>query len=332
MKKILTLLLTTVLLGLTACTPTIENAVTSTQNQEISQTENTSQLPEIPVTKPTSDRAGNTISVPVEIEKILTLAPSITQIAQSMGFSEMILGIDDYSEGYLLEPIDNPKIFDMQNPDNETIMTLEPDIIFVTGMSMVEGVNPFQPIIDAGICVAEIPSSNSLESIKEDIKFIADCMGTPEKAEIIIDKMDSDIAEIKAIGDTITEKKTIMFEVSAMPYIYSFGSGTFLDEMITLIGAENVFHNEISWIPVSEESALAANPDVILTSIYYLDDPEGEILSRAGWEAVTAVKNKAVHRFDSDQTDIPNQFITEALYEMAKFVYPEQYAEVEYSE
>jgi iron complex transport system substrate-binding protein len=144
--------------------------------------------------------------------------------------------------------------------------------------------------------------------------------------------MNADIEAIKAIGDTITEKKTVMFEISAMPAIYSFGSGTFLDEMINIIGTENVFADRDSWISVSEESAIAANPDVILTSVYYIDDPEGEILSRTGWDAVTAINQKAVHKFDSDQTDVPNQFVTEALFEMAKFVYPEHYAELTYAD
>jgi iron complex transport system substrate-binding protein len=264
-------------------------------------------------------------------DRILTLAPSLTQIAQSMGYSDMIVGIDSYSEQYLLEPIENVMIFDMQNPDNETIMTLNPDIIFVSNLSMVDGANPFEPLLDAGITIVEIPSSNSLEAIKSDITYFAECMGAPEKAESIVAKMDADIAEIKAIGETITDKKTVHFEISALPYIYSFGSDTFLNEMITIIGAENVYASEVSWIAVSEESALAANPDVILTSTNYIDDPAGEIMSRSGWEAVTAIKNGEVYKLLSTQTDIPNQFAIEVLYEMAKTVYPDEYANVEYS-
>jgi iron complex transport system substrate-binding protein len=102
--------------------------------------------------------------------------------------------------------------------------------------------------------------------------------------------------------------------------------------MITIIGAENAFADQNSWIAVAEESAIASNPDVILTSVYYIEDPVGEIMSRSGWEAVTAIKNSAVYQFESRQTDIPNQFVIEALYEMAKFVYPDEYAGVEYNE
>jgi iron complex transport system substrate-binding protein len=281
---------------------------------------------------PTLDMAGNEISVPEKIERILSLSPASTQILQSMGYSDLIVGIDSYSEGYLLSDIENVMIFDMQAPDVEKILTLSPDIIFIPGISLVDGMNPYSPLIDAGICVAVIPSAESFEQIKTDINFIAECMGEPQKAASIINKMDADIAAVRAIGDRIEDKKTVMFEIASMPYIYSFGSGTYLNEMIEIIGAENVFAAENSWIAVSEESALAANPDVILTSVNYIDDPVGEILSRTGWEAVTAVKTKSVYKFKTDQTDIPNQFVIEALYEMAKFVYPDEYEKLEYTE
>jgi iron complex transport system substrate-binding protein len=299
-------------LCLSACNQTAETAPTSV--------------------KTTVDRDGNEIKVPEKIDKIITLAPSITQTLQSMGYSDKIVGIDNYSEPYLLEPLEEAAVFESTAPDNETILMLAPDIIFVTGMSFVEGVNPYQTLIDSGICVAVIPSSNSLDSIRQDIAFIADCMGEPSTATVIIDKMNDDIETIKNIGETITEKKRVHFEIAALPYIYSFGKGTFLDEMITIIGAENVYGEEDSWIAVAEESAIASNPDVILTSINYIDDPVGEILNRTGWEAVTAVKNGEVYKFTSDQTDVPNQFVTEALFEMAKFVYPDEYADVNYKE
>jgi iron complex transport system substrate-binding protein len=284
------------------------------------------------VTSETVDRAGNAVTLPASVNRVLTLAPNITQIMQSLGFSDKIVGIDSYSEGYLFSPVGDAVKFDMLAPDVETMLTLEPDIVFVTGMSFVDGINPYQPLIDAGICVVCIPSSDSLDGIRGDITFIAECMGTPEKATPILEKMDADIAAVKAIGDTITDKKGVMFEIAASPAIYSFGSGTFLNEMIEIIGAKNVFADQMSWIAVTDESAIAANPDVILTSVYYIDDPEGEILSRSGWEAVTAVNTKQVYKLESTQTDVPSHFVTQALFEMAKCVYPEQYAALSYTD
>ena len=115
------------------------------------------------------------------------------------------------------------------------------------------------------------------------------------------------------------------FEISAAPYCYSFGEGVFLNEMIDLIGAENVLAGQEGWLSVEEESVVSANPDVILTNVNYIEDPVGEILARPGWEGVTAVQNGGVHTIDNKTSSLPNENIVQALKEMAKAVYPDLY-------
>ena len=274
--------------------------------------------------QPTTDRAGNEIALPEEINKVVSLAPSTTQLLIDLGLADKIVAVDTYSAMYYEEVADLLQ-YDMMTPDNEALALLEPDVIFVTGMSFAHGENPFQPLIDLGACVVVLPSSYSIEDIRLDIAFIADVMDVEEAGQAIIDEMDKTIAEIKAIGETIEEKKTVMFEISALPYIYGPGDHTYLDEMIELIGAVNVLDGQDDWVFVSEESALAMNPDVILTSTDYIEDPIGEILSREGWGDVTAVANKAVYPISSQTSNQPNQHIVEALIDMAKAVYPEYY-------
>lgn len=58
----------------------------------------------------------------------------------------------------------------------------------------------------------------------------------------------------------------------------------------------------------------------------HIDDPVGEIKGRSGWEAVTAVKDGAVYAIDNGASSLPNHHIVDALKQMAKAVYPEQYA------
>ncbi len=102
-------------------------------------------------------------------------------------------------------------------------------------------------------------------------------------------------------------------EVAALPDIYSFGSGTFLNEMIETIGAKNVLANEKGWLPVGEEAAIAAKPDVILTNVDYIDDPAKEILERKNWEKVPAVQNKEVFAIDNRPSSLPNHHMTKAF-------------------
>lgn len=278
--------------------------------------------------KPTKDRVGNDIVIPEKIERIISLAPSTTQVLVELGLGDLLVAVDSQSPLYAEL---NPEIpqFDIMAPDMEQILALQADIVFITSMSNYSGEDVFVALRNAGVCIVEIPSSNSIDSIKADIQFISDCVDKSNEGKAIIAKMDESLNEIKTIGETIKEKKTVFFEISAAPYIYSFGKGVFLNEMIELIGASNVLGEEENWLPVTEEAAILANPDVILTSVNYMDDPIGEILNRKGFDTVTAIVNKDVYYIDNGASSLPNHNIIIALKEMAKAVYPEEYANIE---
>lgn len=276
---------------------------------------------------PTTDRAGNEISVPAEITKVISMAPSTSQVLEELGLTDLLVAVDTQTAYYMEETADLPQ-FDMMAPDCEAILALDPDIVFVTGMSYLGADDPYAELVEAGICVAQIPSSNSTIDIEDDILFISECFGMQKEGVAILNDMNDVMAEIALIGETITDKKTVLFEIACLPNIYSFGNGVFLNEMLELIGAENVFADQESWIAVTEESAIAANPDVILTSVNYIEDPVGEILGREGWENVTAVKNGSVAYIDNESSGLPNQNIVIALKEMAQAIYPEEYAEI----
>jgi len=273
---------------------------------------------------PVTDRAGNPIALPAEVNRIISLAPATSQIIESLGVLDKLVAVDTQTPLYV-EGVSALPQFDMMAPDIEQIAALQPDIVYTSGMSYLEG-NLFQQLIDMGICVVDIPSSASIADVEEDIVFTAACLGMEAEGQAIADDMQARIDALTAIGATITEKKTVMFEIAAMPYIYSFGSGTFLDEMINLIGAQNVFADHVSWMSVSEETAVAANPDVILTSVNYIEDSVGEILARPGWNVVTAVANEDVYYIDNGASSLPNHHIVDAMIEMAVAVYPEAYA------
>ena len=274
---------------------------------------------------PTEDRAGNAITVPAEITRIISLAPSTTQVLEALGALDSLVAVDNQTPMYVDGTSELPQ-FDMMAPDVEQIAALEPDVVFASGLSYLDG-NPFAALTEMGVCVVDIPSSASIADVEDDIRFIAACLGKDAEGEAIVNEMSASIDAIAAIGATIEDKKTVLFEISALPYIYSFGAGTFLDEMITLIGAENVFGDQAGWLAVNEEDAVAANPDVILTNVNYIEDSVGEILGREGWDVVTAVANADVHYIDNGASSLPNQHIIDALIEMAVAVYPEAYAD-----
>ena len=324
MKKIVSLLLVLCMIfAVTACgttNPPAEESKSPPVEESKAPPVEESTVPQID-----KDREGNSITLPAKIEKVMAFGPSNSEILLALGEADKLIAVDTYATNIDGLPADLPQ-FDMMTPDAEKIVALAPNVIFITGMSKLMGEDdPYKSITDTGVCVIYIPSSGSIQGIKEDIRFIADVMGQSAKGDEIVSRMEKEIEDIKKIGDTITDKKKVYFEISAAPYMYSFGTDTFLNEMIELIGAENVLANQKSWISVSDEVVLSTNPDVILTSVNYLDDAVGEIMARAGWDAVTAVKDEAVYQISTDASNRPSQNITRALQEMAKAVYPDKY-------
>lgn len=270
------------------------------------------------------DREGNDFTKPNKVERIISTAPSNTEVLVALGMADKLVAVDKYSEDVKGISEDIPKI-NFRNPDAETIIGLEPDIIIASGHNKAGDEDPFQAVKDAGIPVVYIPSSVSFDGIYGDIEFIGNLVDKKKEASKLVEDMKKEVADIKAIGDTITDKKKVYFEIGSGSKLSSFGSDTFLNEAISIIGAKNIFESEKSWISPSEESVIAANPDVILTNQAFLDNPIGSIATRKGWEGVTAIKNNQIFLLDKNTTSRPSQNVIAALKEMAKAVYPDKY-------
>ena len=276
--------------------------------------------------RPATDREGYAITLPQNINKIVSIGPSNTEILAGLGFGGKIIAADTYSSGVAGLSSNVPATLDILSLDAEYIINLMPDVIFITGMARGGSEdNPLALVSAVGITVIYMPTSVSIAAIMEDIRFIAAVMDAREAGDRLVSNMQAEIDKINRIAAGIREKRKVYFEISAAPWMYSFGSGTFLNEMIELTGAVNVFKDQTSWISVSDEALLAANPDVILTSVDYLDDPINEILRRPGFGAITAVRNRNVFRIDTASSNRPSQNIIKALNEIARAVYPEYY-------
>ena len=245
-----------------------------------------------------------------------------------LGLADRIVAVDTYTAMYEPELAEGLPQFDMMTPDVEQLAALEPDVVFITGMSTVDGDDPFQALMNLGIQVVVIPSSSSIEGIMQDVLFIGECLNNVSAAQALVDDMHDQIDAVAAIGLTIEQKKTVGIEVAALPYLCYAGGETYLNEMIQLVGAVNAYGDQPAWASVTEEAAVAVNPDVILTAIDYLPDPVDEILNREGWGEVTAIAND-VYQLDSESANQPNHKIVKALWQIAEAVYPEAFSAVD---
>jgi iron complex transport system substrate-binding protein len=272
------------------------------------------------------DREGNNFKQPKKVTTIISTAPSNTEILVGLGLSDKLVAIDKYSADIDGINKDLPKI-DFKNPDAETLVGLKPDIIIASGHNKTGNEDPLAAVKEAGIEVVYIPTSSSIEDLYKDIDFIAKVTGTEKKGEEMINNMKSDIDSIKKIGTTITNKKNVYFEIGSTSALYSFGNNTFLNEMIEIVGAKNIFANENSWISPSPETIVKANPDVILTNEPTKNAVDA-IKTRESFKDINAVKENNVFAIDNNSSSRPSQNIMKALKEIAKAIYPEKYTNV----
>lgn len=273
---------------------------------------------------PTTDPSGASIAIPGQVDSVVALAPSICETLVALGVEEKIAGYDLQSVGLAGLPEDVPT-FDTVNPDVEQLTALAPDMLLVSNLSLYDQEAPYQPLIDAGVCVICVPTSESVEDVRSDIRFLAAALRVPEEGERVVAEMDGKLAELSGIVSAIPEgeKKSVYFEISPAPYLYSSGSGTYLHELVELAGGTNVLADQNGWISVEGETVVAANPDVIFTNVNYTDDPVAEILGREGWAGVSAVQNGEVYYIDNMASSLPDQNIVTAVEEMARALYPE---------
>ena len=272
-----------------------------------------------------SDSDKNNIIQNKKIEKIISLSPGVTDILIDLNEAHKIIAADTFSKDILEKNnINVSNVFDMLNPDAEKIISLDSDIIFINNLTAFYTKNSLLSLSNPTIIT--ITNSETLKGIEDDIYFLGKVLNTDDRAKEVVSNMRTKIKEIKDIGDTITNKKTVYFEISALPNLYSFGSNVYLDDIINIIGAKNIFSNRNEWINVSEEDVVYLNPDIIFTSVDYVDNPVAEITNRAAWRDINAVKTSKV--FFVEGTSLPTHNIVSSIILMAKYIYPEEYKDI----
>lgn len=266
-----------------------------------------------------TDDAGNEVAFEEVPETIVSLQPSNTEILFALGVGDKIVGATEY-DTYPAEALEIERVSDSVAFNAERITELNPDVVIAYTIGQEEAL---QLLEEAGLKVFVIESATSFEDVYGDIKQLATVMGVEEKGQEIITSIQTTIQEVQEKVETAAVLKKVYYEISPSPDIYTTGSKTFQQEILTATSVDNVFSDQEGWISVSEEDVIAKNPEIILTTSNYIEDATGEIKSRAGWDKIPAVQNDSVFLVDGDVISRPGPRIGEAVELVAKTVYPE---------
>ena len=179
--------------------------------------------------------------------------------------------------------------------------------------------------------LADVMIRDGLKNVTAGANPIAIRTGMNKAVDALVEKVKKDAKEVKTFDEIKANAgdgtKTVYFEVSPLQYgLWTAGSGTFMDEIANMLGLTNCFADVTGWGEISEEQVLERNPDYIVTiSMYYGEGPtpEEEILSRTGWENVTAVKDGKILNLQNNELSRPGPRLADGAKAMYDFVYGE---------
>ena len=250
-----------------------------------------------------TDMAGREVKFETPVEKAVALTASDCEIIFAIGAEEALVGRGEYCD-YPAEVMDIPALTSGANTNVEQILALEPEVVFLSMMA--QTTEQVDQLEKAGVRVV-VSDAQDIAGTYTAISLIGQVMGKQENAQKIIDSMKATFDEIQA--NALDGTKTVYFEVSPLQWgLWTAGTGTFMNEVAQMMGLKNCFDDVEGWAAISEEQVLERNPDYIMTITMYFGEgptPEEEIMSRPGWENVTAVQNKAILNLPNNELSRP---------------------------
>ncbi|WP_018395591.1 ABC transporter substrate-binding protein [Bacillus sp. 37MA] len=269
---------------------------------------------------------GNEVEIEAAPKRIVTLAPSNTEIVYELGLGEEIVGVSD-NDTYPEDVQTKEKVGGMEF-NVEKIISLEPDLVLAHDSAGAASETGVQQLREAGIDVLVINNADSIAEMYNSFELIGEATGTAAEAETEVKELKADFAALEEKAASIKEEdvKSVFFEVD--PTLYTAGKGTYLNEIFELINVENTMADQEGWPQVTEEAVIEKNPDVILLNYgSYVENAVDGVLTREGWDNVNAVKNKEVIEVNADITSRTGPRLAEGAESIAEAVYPDVFAQ-----
>lgn len=273
-----------------------------------------------------TDMTGREITLDAPATRIVALTASDCEILYALGAGETLVGRGEYCD-YPAEVLNVPSVQSGYETNIEEIIALEPQAVLMA--TMAQTVEQVEALENAGIRVI-VSDAQDIAGVYTAIELIGAVTGKNDEAAALVSGMKAFFEEIaaKAAGDGT---ETVYFEVSPLEWgLWTAGKNTFMDELAQMIGLKNAFEDIEGWAAISEEQVLERDPDYIVTIAMYYGEgatPVEEIMGRAGWQDMQAVKNERVFNADSNEVSRPGPRLVDAAQALYDFVYAAQDAQ-----
>jgi iron complex transport system substrate-binding protein len=283
-----------------------------------------------PATAPASsgmtftDGLGRAVTLSGPAQKIVSMAPSNTEILFAIGAGPQVVGCDEFSdypaEAKSLQSIGGS----MGQYSYEQVAALKPDLVLAGEINTPEQVKALE---DLGVTVYYLSNPKSLEDLYTNLELVAQLTGRETEAAALVESLK---ARVKAVDEKVAPLSyapVVFYEIDASTpdKPYTAGPGTFIDLLIARAGGINLPGLTDAYPQVSLEQIVLADPAVILLGdALYGTTPE-IVAARPGWSEIAAVKENRVLPFDDNLVSRPGPRLVDGLEALAQAIHPELY-------
>lgn len=275
-----------------ACKPTQDNNLPPTATRDI------------------TDDLGRQVKIPEKVTRVVSLAPSLTEIVFAVGAGDKLVGRTDFCN-FPEEAKKIPSIGDTVKPNIENIIAMKPQVVFVSTASQLES---FTKTLETQGITVFVTNPNSLDGIYQSIEKIGEILGAKAKAGEVITSLKKRVADVEE--KTKNAAKPRIF-VQIDKALYTIGKGSFMTDLIAKAGGDSVTKDLATAYPkLSKETALAFNPDVIILSESPDNNEPNEVFKDS-----KAVKNGKVFKVNADILSRPSPRVVDGLEQIAEKIH-----------
>lgn len=262
-------------------------------------------------------------------EKIVSVAPSCTEILFAIDAGDQVVAVTDYCNypynfSTWIAAGNMTSIGDFTAPNLEVIYSLDPDLILASGGVQTESVDTLR---ERGYKVLVLDPT-SVDGILKNIELVGNATGKRAEATALVNDLTS---RINAVGETVANaaKPKVYYEVYyEITSSWTIGAKAWQTELIEKAGGTNVFGDQqMDYYQYQAEALIARNPDVIVLPGEGMGTGTAESLdavkARPGWDTTNAVQNDRIYQINSDIIERAGPRVAETIEQLAEFLHPE---------
>jgi iron complex transport system substrate-binding protein len=275
-----------------------------------------------PVYKEVVDEVGRTVRIPQPVQRIVSLAPSLTETIYALGVQDRLVGDTDYCD-YPPDAQKKTKVGGAINPSLEQVVALRPDLVLVTkSLNLIETVNALDNL---GIS-SYGTDPHTVQEIISSTERLAGVLGVPEAGAALGADLERHLAELQQRLNGLPPRR-VLFIVWSDPLI-SVGKGTFIADAMRLAGATSIVDSAQDWPHMSLEEVVRLQPEFLVFAASHSDSGQNDfdvLAERPGWRGLDAVRNRHFAVI-SDAVNRTAPRIVSAIEDLARQLHPEAFA------